>query len=823
MTLRARGVPLPHSSFPVLPLRAGALFPGTTMTLRVGRAKSVALLLNSHEGDIVAVVPQRQANDDQPDNNALYGVGSFAKIVRIDTESAGSCRVILEGLARLRFDGLDSTEPYWRGSGREMLDEDGDTDEAELLAKALRSQLTEHAKNAGGALDEALKDNLDPAEFADRIAASMDLETPIAVELLANANVPKRLRRLAELLGKAAHRAELWREVERDVKTYFSQQQREAVIREQMRALRKALGDEDGPDEIEKLRQKLEEAGLSPEAQEIAKRELKRLSQLGAQHAETHVIRNYLEWMAALPWQQRNQVSEDLNAVAKQLDDDHFGLEEPKRRILEHLAVYKLSGHRKGTILCLVGPPGVGKTSIAQSIATATNRPFIRIALGGVRDEAELRGHRRTYVGALPGRLIHALRQAKAKNPVILLDEIDKLGADFRGSPESALLEVLDPEQNINFTDHYLETPFDLSEVQFICTANSLDTLSRPLRDRLDIVEVSGYTETEKLKIARRYLVPRRLQEAGLAADRVGMTDDVLRSLIHEYTREAGVRQLDRELSRLVRAFALEIARAPVDSPIVNHLEIDEPRLHDMLGKPKFRREHVERTHVPGIATGLAWTPFGGDILYIETSVMPGRGKLEITGQLGEVMKESARAALTYVRSHAQDLGLQDANLETVDLHIHVPAGAVPKDGPSAGVTMFTALASLLSKRPVRADTAMTGECTLRGRVLPVGGIKAKVLAAHRAGIKRILLPQQNGVDLDEVPAEVRSELEIILVEDMSEVLAVALEPASDALPQALPSPLPNALPDSLANELATGLTPPPGLSNGGESSGALH
>jgi ATP-dependent Lon protease len=790
------------------------------MTLRVGRAKSVALLLSCHEGDIVAVVPQRQANDDQPDHNALYGVGSFAKVVRIDTESAGSCRVILEGLARLRFDHLDHTDPYWVGSGRALDDEDEDSEEAEFLAKALREQLAEHAKNAGGALDEALKEKLEPSEFADRIAASMDLETPIAVELLATASVTKRLRRLAELLGKAAHRAELWREVERDVKTYFSQQQREAVIREQMRALRKALGDEDGPDELEKLREKIEAAGLSPAAQEIAKRELKRLSQLGAQHAETHVIRNYLEWLAALPWEERASVSEDLNLVAQQLDDDHFGLDEPKRRILEHLAVYKLSGHRKGTILCLVGPPGVGKTSIARSIATATNRPFIRIALGGVRDEAELRGHRRTYVGALPGRLIHALRQAKAKNPVILLDEIDKLGADFRGSPESALLEILDPEQNVHFTDHYLETPFDLSEVQFICTANSLDTLSRPLRDRLDLVEVSGYTETEKLKIARKYLIPKRLQEAGLPADRFDMTDDVLRLLIHDYTREAGVRQVDRELSRLVRAYALEIARAPSGQNSDEHLKIDAERLATMLGKPKFRREPIERNHVPGVATGLAWTPFGGDILYIETSIMPGHGKLEITGQLGDVMKESARAALTYVRSHADALQLDAAMLEKSDLHIHVPAGAVPKDGPSAGVTMFTALASLLSQRPVRADTAMTGECTLRGRVLPVGGIKAKVLAAHRAGMKRILLPQQNGADLDEVPQDVRNELEILLVEDMSEVLAFALEPTRvDGMHHKNDEEIVNPLPTEISAAVPTTATIDP--SNG--SGGAIH
>lgn len=544
-----------------------------------------------------------------------------------------------------------------------------------------------------------------------------------------------------------------------------------------MKAIRRELGEggEDGEDETEGMRKKIEEAHMSEEARKVALRELAKLESSGGQGPEANVIRNYLDWLVALPWEKRASVTDDLDRIAEQLDADHYGLDDVKKRILEHMAVHKLSGNPRGTILCLVGPPGVGKTSLGQSIADATGRPFARISLGGVRDEAEIRGHRRTYVGALPGRLIHALRKAGVKNPVLLVDEIDKLGmAGWGGWPEAALLEVLDPEQNKTFTDHYLETPFDLSEVMFICTANTLDTLSPPLRDRLEIIEVNGYTLSEKQHIARRHLLPKRLRENGVPEGALTLSDAALGAIIADYTREAGVRQLDRELARLARSIALQVARAPSDSPV--RVTVDAPDLGPYLGKARFFSEVAERTSLPGVATGLAWTPVGGDILFVETSRMPGKGRLEITGKLGDVMKESARAALSYVRSHAEGLSVDVDTLDHADLHIHVPAGAVPKDGPSAGVTMFTALASLLSGRRVRSDTAMTGEVTLRGRVLPVGGIKAKVLAAHRAGIRRVILPAKNERDLDEVPKEVRAELEFILVGDMEEVLASALD-----------------------------------------------
>ncbi len=497
---------------------------------------------------------------------------------------------------------------------------------------------------------------------------------------------------------------------------------------------------------------------------------------MNPQQAEYNVIRTYLELIADLPWSAKADAKEDLGAVSAKLEADHFGLDDVKKRILEHMAVLKLTGHAKGSILCLVGPPGVGKTSLGQSVADATGRPFVRISLGGVRDEAEVRGHRRTYVGALPGRILAGLKKAKVKNPIMLLDEVDKLGVGWMGSPEAALLEVLDPEQNKSFTDHYLEIPFDLSEVLFICTANDLSTLSAPLRDRLEIIEISGYTLDEKLHIAKNHLIPKQLKAHAIPEGAFTITDDAIVAIAKDYTREAGVRQLNRELTKLSRALALEVVRATDTKTHELHVGADD--LHKYLGKARFFSEVAERTSVPGVATGLAWTPVGGDILFIETSRMPGKGRVEITGQLGDVMKESAKAALSYVRSHADALHVDVAALESQDLHIHVPAGGVPKDGPSAGVTMFTALTSLLSGRRVRPDTAMTGEVTLRGRVLPVGGIKAKVLAAHRAGISRVILPHKNARDIDDVPKEARDAMEFIFADDMSQVIEAALEPA---------------------------------------------
>ncbi|HET6345524.1 MAG TPA: endopeptidase La, partial [Myxococcota bacterium] len=601
---------------------------------------------------------------------------------------------------------------------------------------------------------------------------------------LTSLDIAERLRLVIRLIAEAHTVSEVKQKIDSEVRREFSNSQREAVLREQLRAIRRELGEEGDGDRLEELKSKLDAAGLPRQARSVADRELRRLEAMGQANMEQGIITSYLQLLADLPWSKRAEVATDLEGVAAKLDADHFGLKDVKKRILEHLAVLKMRGNAKGTILCLAGPPGVGKTSLGRSIAEATGRPFVRVALGGIRDEAEIRGHRRTYVGALPGRILHALKTAGVKNPVFLLDEIDKLGQGFMGSPEAALLEVLDPEQNGTFQDHYLELPFDLSEVLFICTANALENLSAPLRDRLEIIEISGYTLEEKFHVARNHLMPKKLAEHALGGDLLNISDGALKQIIASYTREAGVRQLAQQITKLCRALTLKLARAPADTKPAP-MRIEEAGLAEYLGKTRFTNEVAERTMLPGVATGLAWTPVGGDILFVETSRMHGSGKLEITGQLGDVMKESARAALTYVRSNAEALGVDPEFLSTQDLHIHVPAGGVPKDGPSAGVTIFTALTSLLTHRRVRPDTAMTGECTLRGRVLPVGGIKEKVLAAHRAGMTRVILPKQNQRDLDDVPESTQAAMEFIFAEDMSEVLASAL--ASDAAPPLLP------------------------------------
>jgi ATP-dependent Lon protease len=771
------GAPLPNAPFPVLPLRSGAVFPGTVLSVNVGRSKSLALIGELHRGDVIGVVSQKEGKQVDPGLDDVHRIGSFVRVVEVARQNPQVWRLNLEGLGRMRLESLESTEPYWRGNGTLIEDSGVPDEEALLRARALRKELVATVKASGGAIGQVPAIEDDPGAFADQVAASLLLDTDDAVEVLALSNVSERLKRVTELFAKLRTVSELRGKIEGEVRDQFGKRQREAVLREQLNAIRRELGegDEDGEDDVSRLRKRLNEAELPEDARKVADRELRRLESVG-QGPEAGVIRNYLEWIADLPWSKRAKVVDEIDPIAQKLDEDHWGLEDVKKRILEHMAVHKLSGNPRGTILCLVGPPGVGKTSLGQSIASATGRPFLRIALGGVRDEAEIRGHRRTYVGALPGRILHALKKAGVKNPVLLLDEVDKLSEGWAGSPEAALLEVLDPEQNRTFTDHYLELPFDLSEVMFLCTANTLETLSAPLRDRLEIIELSGYTDVEKLHIGKRHLVPKRVKETGLPEKSLEITDAALLGIIHDYTREAGVRQLDRSITRLGRSIALEVTRASEQAAF--RVVVDADNLGKYLGKPRFTSELRERVSAPGVATGLAWTPVGGDILFIETSRMPGKGRLEITGKLGDVMKESARAALSYVKSHAKELGAPIEDLDSTDLHIHVPAGAVPKDGPSAGVTIFSALASLLSGRSVRADTAMTGEVTLRGRVLPVGGIKAKVLAAHRAGIRRVILSEKNARDLDDVPAEVRSEMEFVLVGDMREVLAAALEPS---------------------------------------------
>jgi len=766
----------PESPFPLLPLRTGVLFPGTVLTLPVGRKRSVALIQSLHAGDVIGVVTQRDPKVTDPRRADLYDTGTFVRVVEISQLSGDEYRLALEGLSRLALQDVSESGPFWMGEGSVVDEEEGNSDNAKMLADALREHVQELVSKGGGALTQVAVSAAQPGVFADQVASALGLSTEKELLVLAETNIPARLSLVARLLAEAKAVAEVKQKIDADVRQEIGKGQREALLREQLKAIHRQLGDSKDEGELGALKGRLDKAGLSEEARAVADRELGRLSSLSPQQAEHNVIRTYLEWIADLPWSAKADVKEDLGAVSKKLEDDHFGLDDVKKRILEHMAVLKLTGQARGSILCLVGPPGVGKTSLGQSIADATGRPFVRISLGGVRDEAEVRGHRRTYIGALPGRILHALKKAKVKNPIMLLDEVDKLGVGWMGSPEAALLEVLDPEQNRTFTDHYLEIPFDLSEVLFICTANDLSTLSAPLRDRLEIIELSGYTADEKLHIARRHLIPKQLTAHAIPEGAFTITDDALQAIARDYTREAGVRQLNRELTKLCRALALEVARATDAKSHELHVTADD--LHRYLGKARFFSEVAERTSVPGVATGLAWTPVGGDILFIETSRMPGKGRVEITGQLGDVMKESAKAALSYVRSHAEELHVNVEALESQDLHIHVPAGGVPKDGPSAGVTMFTALTSLLSGRRVRPDTAMTGECTLRGRVLPVGGIKAKVLAAHRAGITRVILPQKNARDLDDLPKEARDAMEFVFADDMSQVIEAALEPA---------------------------------------------
>jgi len=789
---------MPRSPFALLPLRSGTLFPGTTLTLPVGRTRSVALLDDLGARAMLGVVTQRDPSVTDPGLGDLHEVGTLARIVQVERTRDRGYRVVLEGLSRFRLTGIARSEPYWLAEGEALEDETADAAEARLLAQSLKQHVTELAARNGGSLGTVQADESDPGRVADQVAALLGLPSQKEVEVLRETEVGARLRLVANLVAEARALNEIKSKIDQDVRREVNRNQRDALLREQIRAMKKEIGDEtDGDSALAALKKKLDEAELPEEARSVADRELRRLESMAGPQAEAHVIRTYLELIADLPWSKRSAATDDVDAVARQLDADHAGLDDVKKRILEHMAVLKLTGSGKGTILCLAGPPGVGKTSLGQSIADATGRPFVRISLGGVRDEAEIRGHRRTYVGALPGRVIAALKKAKSRNAVVLLDEIDKLTSGWGGSPEAALLEVLDPEQNKTFTDHYLEIPFDLSEVLFLCTANDLGAISAPLRDRMEVIELQGYTTEEKVQIAKHHLVPKQRKEHAIPEEALSFTDEALRTVARDYTREAGVRQLTREITRITRAVALEVARA-ADQTLAR-VVVDAPDVAKYLGRAKFFSEVAERTAAPGVATGLAWTPVGGDILFIETSRMPGRGALEITGQLGDVMKESARAALTYVRSHAEELGVATDAMEKHDVHIHVPAGAVPKDGPSAGVTMFTALTSLLTGRRVRPDTAMTGECTLRGKVMPVGGIKAKVLAAHRAGITRVILPARNERDLEEIPTSVREAMEFIFADDMREVLAAALEPAG--------SPGDVIVPPAATNDNATART----------------
>ena len=767
----------------ILPLRGTVIFPQAVMPLAVGRPASVRLIQEALQGSrIIGAVMQRDPSDDAPRAHGLHTIGTATVIEKALKQPDGTLRLVVQGLARFRITDVVQETPFLRARIQRLTDEAPSAAlEVEALARTA-SSLFQKVVALSPTLPDELANVLGAAEgpgaLADLIAGLLPtLPTALRQELLETMGVAERLQRLVAALTKEAEVLELGSKIQSEVQSEMSKTQREYYLREQMKAIQKELGDaDDRTQEIDILRRKIETAGMTEEAGKEALRELDRLAKMPPAAAEYTVARTYIDWLVSMPWQQESADNADIAGARAILDEDHEGVEKIKERILEYLAVKKIRASGKDPILCFVGPPGVGKTSLGRSIARALGRKFHRISLGGMRDEAEIRGHRRTYIGALPGQIIQGLRRAGTKNPVFMLDEIDKLGMDFRGDPASALLEVVDPEQNVSFRDHYLDVAFDLSRVLFITTANVTDTVAPALRDRMEIIPLAGYTEEEKIAIAQRHLVPKQAREHGLdpAVD-IEFTPEALRLLARGYTREAGVRNLEREIASVCRKVARRHAEGRTEA-----LRVTPDVVTSFLGVPRFELEEVEeRTRVPGVAIGLAWTPAGGDILFIEATRMKGARTLTLTGQLGDVMKESVQAALSWVRSHADELGITPDFWEVSDIHVHVPAGAIPKDGPSAGVTMTTALVSLLTGRRVRSGLAMTGEVSLAGRVLPVGGIKEKVLAAHRAGIRTVLLPKRNAKNLiEDVPLRVRDEMTIHLVDSVPDVLSLALEDA---------------------------------------------
>ena len=764
----------------ILPLRGTVLFPHAVVPLAAGRATSVqAIEQAARSGRLVGAVMQRDPAEDAPDRAGLHDVGTLALIHKVLKQPDGSLRLVVQGLSRFRLGEIVEQTPYLRARIEAVAEDTGTPDlEAEALARSattLFHKVVSLTPTLPDELASVTADVASPGATADVIAGSLTtLSLPVRQELLDTINVKERLSRLVTALGKESEVLELGSKIQSEIQSEMSKTQREYYLREQLKAIQKELGDsDDRMQEVDQLREKIEKAGMSDEAKTEALRELDRLAKMNPAAAEYTVVRTYLDWLIAMPWQQETTDAIDIDGARAILDADHEGLDKIKDRILEYLAVKKIRPAGKDPILCFVGPPGVGKTSLGRSIARALGRKFHRISLGGMRDEAEIRGHRRTYIGALPGQIVQGLRRAGSRNPVLMLDEIDKLGMDFRGDPASALLEVLDPEQNATFRDHYLDVPFDLSRVLFVTTANVMDTVPPPLRDRMEVIHLAGYTEDEKIRIAQKHLVPKQATEHGLTHEvDVTFTPEALRLLARGYTREAGVRNLEREIAGVCRKIARRRAEGETVPVIVT-----PDLVTGFLGVPRFEFEEVqERTRVPGVVTGLAWTPAGGDVLFVEASRMRGKSTLTLTGQLGDVMKESAQAALSWVRASAERLGIPEDFWATADIHVHVPAGAIPKDGPSAGVTMATALVSLLTNQPVIAGLAMTGEISLAGRVLPVGGIKEKVLAAHRAGVRTLVLPRRNEKNyLEDVPADVREVMSAHFADSIDDVLMVAL------------------------------------------------
>jgi ATP-dependent Lon protease len=766
------------ATLPVLPLKDTVVFPGFPTPLAIGQERSIKLVEDVVSGErVLALVTVQNEEAEHPGWDDLYRVGTAAVIHKMIKVPDGTLRILVEGVRRIGLERQIQDDPYLVGEFVEVPDELEESREVEALTRnvqALFGRVISLVPYLPEELQIAAANVEEPSALCNLVASTLRLKTPEKQSLLELVDVEVRLREISAILNRELEVFELGSKIQSQVQEEMEKGQREFFLRQQLKAIQDELGEGDADQaEINELRTRFAELELPEDARKAVDRELSRLEKIPSAAAEHGVIRTYLDWLVSLPWNQVTADNLDLDNARTVLDEDHYDLEKVKERILEHLAVSKLKNDLSGPILCFVGPPGVGKTSLGQSIARALGRKFARLSVGGVRDEAEIRGHRRTYIGAMPGTIIRTLRDAESMNPVLLIDEIDKMGADFRGDPASAMLEVLDPEQNRNFRDHYLDLPFDLSKVLFICTANTLDTVPGPLLDRMDVIQLSGYTEEEKFGIAKRYLVPKQLEAHGLADGRVTVTDRALRLIIREYTREAGVRNLERRLADALRKAARQIAEGKTRA---KKLRIDERRVRSWLGPRRFEGEVRKRTSDPGVATGLAFTAVGGDVLFFEATAYPGKGRLTVTGQLGDVMQESAQAALSWVRAHAQQLGLDPNWFREHDVHLHVPAGAVPKDGPSAGITMATAIASLVREQPVSDDVGMTGEITLTGQVLPIGGIREKSLAAQRAGLKRVILPRENEPDLAELPAETKRELEFILVDSIDEVFDAAFD-----------------------------------------------